>query len=282
MASPVHISVNQLSRLIGTPAAPVIIDARNAEDFAEDPRLIPAATRCEFPAVADNVEAVAEQIGDRHAVVYCQKGLKISEGVAALLRAKGVSAEVLEGGQFGWRDAGMLMLNDIPRNSDGQSVWVTRVRPKVDRIACAWLIRRFVDPHAIFMFVTGSQVLLVAEKLNATPFDVEDVLFSHRESGCTFDTMLHEFGLHGDNQSAQALQRLAAVVRGADTDKLDLAPQCAGLLAVSLGLSRLYSDDLEQLETGMLIYDSMYRWARDAFDEKHDWSSAGHVSRSNS
>lgn len=281
MASPVHISVNQLSRLIGTSVAPVIIDARNAEDFADDPRLIPAAIRCEFPAVADNVESVVEQIGSRHAVVYCQKGLKISEGVAALLRAQGVSAEVLEGGQFGWRDAGMLMLHDIPRNSNGQSVWVTRVRPKVDRIACAWLIRRFVDSNAVFMFVSGSQVLQVAEKFNATPFDVEHVLFSHRESGCTFDTMLQEFGLQGESMAAVALQRLAAVVRGADTDSPDLAPQCAGLLAVSLGLSRLFSDDLEQLEAGLLIYDSMYRWARDAYDEKHDWGSAGHVARSN-
>ncbi len=277
MASPVQISVNQLSRLVGTPAAPVIIDARNGEDFDDDPRLIPAAIRCEFPSVIDNIADVVNDIGSRRAVVYCQKGLKISEGVAALLRSKGVSAEVLEGGQFGWRDAGMLMSADVQRNADGQSLWVTRVRPKVDRIACAWLIRRFVDPNAMFMFVTGSQVALVAEKFNATPFDVEDVLFSHRDSGCTFDTMLHEFGLQGGSKPAEALSRLATVVRGADTDQLDLAPQCAGLMAVSLGLSRQYSDDLEQLEAGMHIYDAMYRWARDAFDEKHDWSSAGHV-----
>ncbi len=277
MTSPVQISVSQLSRLVGTPAAPAIIDVRNGEDFDDDPRLIPCAIRREFPSVVDQIDAIAADTGGQRAVVYCQKGLKISEGVAALLRSKGVAAEVLEGGQFGWRDAGMLMTNDVPRNGGGQSVWVTRTRPKVDRIACAWLIRRFVDLEAKFMFVTGSQVKLVAEKFNATAFDVEDVRFTHRDSGCTFDTMLQEFGLRGDSKPAEALGRLATVIRGADTDQLDLAPQCAGLMAMSLGLSRQYSDDLEQLEAGMHLYDAMYRWARDAYDEKHDWSGAGHA-----
>ena len=248
MASPVQISVSQLSRLIGTPAAPVIVDARTAEDFAEDNRLIPGAIRCPFPVNSENIHNLVERIGSSHAVVYCQKGLKISEGVASLLRAKGVSAEVLESGQYGWRDAGMIMTNEVQnQNVQGQSVWVTRLRPKVDRIACAWLIRRFIDPDAVFMFVTASQVTLVAEKFNATPFDVEGVLFSHRDSGCTFDTVLQEFGLTGSCQVGLALDRLATIVRGADTDKLDLAPQCAGLMAVSLGLSRMHSDDLAQL-----------------------------------
>jgi len=278
MASPVQISINQLSRLIGTPAAPVIIDVRTDEDFADDPRLIPASIRYAYPEITENIDSVIDRVGSTHSVVYCQKGLKISEGVASLLRARGVTSEVLEGGQFGWRDADMLMTKDLNnRNAHGQSVWVTRTRPKVDRIACAWLIKRFVDPDAVFLFVTGSQVANVSEKFNATPFDVEDVLFSHRGSGCTFDTMLDEFGLRGTCQTACALDRLATVVRGADTDQLALAPQCAGLMAVSLGLSRLHSDDLQQLEAGMHIYDAMYRWARDAYDEQHDWSSAGHV-----
>ena len=271
MASPVQISVNQLSRLIGTPAAPVIVDARTEEDFTEDNRLVPGAVRYAYPVNTETILPLIERIGSSHAVVYCQKGLKISEGVASILRAKGVSAEVLESGQYGWRDAGMAMVNEInARNVHGQTIWVTRLRPKVDRIACAWLIRRFVDPDAVFMFVTASQVELVAEKFNATPFDVEGVRFSHRDSGCTFDTMLQEFGLTSDCQVGVALDRLAKIVRGADTDQLDLAPQCAGLMAVSLGLSRMYSDDLEQLEAGMQVYDAMYRWARDAYDEKHD------------
>ena len=272
MASPIQISVNQLSRLVGTHTAPVVLDVRTEEDFADDPRTLPAALHFPFPDVTSQVESVVQSIGSVRAVVYCQKGLKISEGVAAALRASGCSAEVLESGHFGWRDAGLLLVNQSAiqnRNEVGQSVWVTRVRPKVDRIACAWLLRRFVDRNAQFLFVSGSQVRAVAEKFNATPFDVEDVFFSHRGEMCTFDTMLEEFGLQ-----SEALQRLATVVRGADTDRLDLAPQCAGLMAASLGLSRMYDNDIKQLEAGMLIYDAMYRWARDAFDEKHEWQVA--------
>ena len=272
MASPIQISVNQLSRLVGTHTAPVVLDVRTEEDFADDPRTLPAALHFPFPDVTSQVESVVQSIGSVRAVVYCQKGLKISEGVAAALRASGCSAEVLESGHFGWRDAGLLLVNQSAiqnRNEVGQSVWVTRVRPKVDRIACAWLLRRFVDRNAQFLFVSGSQVRAVAEKFNATPFDVEDVFFSHRGEMCTFDTMLEEFGLQ-----SEALQRLATGVRGADTDRLDLAPQCAGLMAASLGLSRMYDNDIKQLEAGMLIYDAMYRWARDAFDEKHEWQVA--------
>ena len=272
MASPIQISVNQLSRLVGTHSPPVVLDVCTEEDFADDPRTLPAAIHFPFPDVTSQVDSVVQLIGSARAVVYCQKGLKISEGVAAALRASGCSAEVLESGHFGWRDAGQLLVNQSAiqnRNAAGQSVWVTRVRPKVDRIACAWLLWRFVDRNAQFLFVSGSQVLAVAEKFNATPFDVEDVFFSHRGEMCTFDTMLDEFGLQ-----SEALQRLATVVRGADTDRLDLAPQCAGLMAASLGLSRMYDNDIEQLNAGMLIYDAMYRWARDAFDEKHEWQVA--------
>lgn len=269
MASPIQISVSQLARLVGTHKAPLLLDVRTTEDFDDDPRVLPAAIHCPYPDIMQQTESVVQRVGSSLAVVYCQKGLKISEGVAAALRAGGCRAEVLESGHFGWRDADQLMVNHASienRNEAGQSVWVTRVRPKVDRIACAWLIKRFVDRDAQFLFVTGSQVMAVAERFNATPFDIEDVFFSHRGAQCTFDTMLKEFGLQ-----STALQRLAMVVRGADTDRLDLAPQCAGLMAASLGLSRMYDDDLEQLEAGMHIYDAMYRWARDAYDEKHDW-----------
>jgi hypothetical protein len=149
---------------------------------------------------------------------------------------------------------------------------VTRSRPKIDRIACPWLIRRFVDPHARFLFVTAAEVEAVAEKFDATAFDIEGVHWSHRGESCTFDTMIEEFGL-----ATPALLQLAEIVRGADTDRLDLAPQAAGLLAISLGLSRRHTSDLEQLEEGMIIYDALYRWARDARDEKHNWTS--HTSR---
>ena len=183
-------------------------------------------------------------------------------------------AEALEGGVAGWAAAGLPMVPRgvlPPRDAQGRTVWVTRARPKVDRIACPWLIRRFVDPDALFLFVPPADVAGVAERFQAAPFDIEGdgVFWSHRGELCTFDTMVAEFGLG----EVQALQRLAVIVRGADTARPDLAPQAAGLLAVSLGLSRMYADDLAQLDAGMLVYDALYRWCRDAVDETHDWVS---------
>jgi hypothetical protein len=128
------------------------------------------------------------------------------------------------------------------------------------------LIRRFVDPKAVFLFVAPSEVMAVADRFGATPFDVEGVFWTHRGELCTFDTMLAEFGLH-----EQPLQRLAAIVRGADTARSDLAPEAAGLLAISLGYSRMFKDDLAQLDAAMAVYDALYRWARDAADETHNW-----------
>ena len=152
------------------------------------------------------------------------------------------------------------------RDAKGRTVWVTRARPKIDRIACPWLIRRFVDPNAVFLFVSPPEVLAVGERFNAAPFDVENVFWSHRGELCTFDVMIEEFGL-----ATPPLLRLAAMVRGADTGRLDLSPEAPGLLAASLGLSRMFDDDLEQLEAGMTLYDAFYRWCRDASGETHNW-----------
>ena len=268
MASYNEIPVSALARLIGTPYCPTLLDVRIDEDFDDDPRLIPGAYRHPFNSVVD----LAETLKDRSVVVYCQKGLKISQGAAALLRASGVNAEVLEGGQFAWRAAKLpLVITDKlpPLDALGRTVWVTRHRPKIDRIACPWLIRRFIDPKAQILFVAASQVGNVAERFNATPFDIEDVFWSHRGETCTFDTMIEEFGI-----GHEALERLAVIVRGADTNRHDLAPEAAGLLAASLGLSRMFRDDLEQLDAGMLLYDAFYRWARDATSEGHDWPAA--------
>ena len=125
--------------------------------------------------------------------------------------------------------------NCPPRDAQGRTVWVTRARPKIDRIACPWLIRRFVDPDAVFLFVAPSEVVAVGERFNATPFDIENVFWSHRGELCTFDVMVEEFGL-----ATPPLLRLATMVRGADTGRLDLSPEAPGLLAASLGLSRMY------------------------------------------
>ena len=267
MPSNTAITTSQLSRLVGLPSAPTIIDVRTPEDYDADPRLLPAAQRRDFR----NSEAMAAEFVGRDVVVVCQKGLKLSEGVAAWLRHQGVKAETLEGGFEAWRAAkGLLVKTEkMPvRNADGRSVWVTRARPKVDRIACPWLIRRFVDPKAVFLFVASSEVTAVAERFEATPFDIDDVFWSHRGERCTFDTMIEEFSL-----DSEPLTRLAQIVRAADTASLDLVPQASGFLAASLGLSRMYRDDLEQLEAGMLLYDAFYRWCRDATEETHNWPS---------
>jgi rhodanese-related sulfurtransferase len=265
MSSYSTISSDKLSRLIGTANAPALIDVRTDEDFAADPRLIPGAIRRSHL----DVLTWASRLTGQSVVVVCNKGEKLSEGTAAWLRCCGVSAEVLEGGYVGWTEAELptVRADRIPKRDErGRTLWVTRSRPKIDRIACPWLIRRFIDPAAIFLYVTSAEVEGVAERFGATPFDIENVFWSHRGELCTFDVMVKEFGL-----STPPLERLATMVRAADTSRLDLSPEAPGLLAASLGLSRMYDDDLEQLSAGLLLYDAFYRWCRDATKETHNW-----------
>src|SRR4051794_40938345 len=179
MSSLNTISIDKLNRLIGTPQCPSLIDVQTDDDFAADPRLVPGAVRRPWTQAAD----WADEFAGGSAVVICQKGLKLSQGVAAWLRHSGVPAEVLEGGAVAWGDV-----------------------------------------------------------------------------------MIDEFGLH-----TPPLDRLALIVRSADTARPDLAPEAAGLLAASLGLSRMFTEDLPQLEAGMLVYDAFYRWCRDATSETHNW-----------
>jgi len=147
--------------------------------------------------------------------------------------------------------------------------WVTRERPKIDRIACPWLIARFIDPQAEFLYVPPGDVLRVAEETGAIPYDVPDVELSHLGELCSFDAFLAKYGL-----TDPALGQLAVIVRGADTNRLDLAPQAAGLLAVSLGLSHNFADDHEMVSQGMVLYDALYAWCRSCRDEAHDWRPA--------
>ena len=136
-----------------------------------------------------------------------------------------------------------------------RSAWVTRARPKIDRIACPWLIRRFIDPNAEFLYVPAAQVLDVAKAEQAIPYDVPDVQFAHRGELCSFDAFIADFAIDDP-----ALAQLALIVRGADTGKLELTPQSAGLLAISRGLSINYADDHAMLEHGMVVYDALYAW----------------------
>ena len=200
-----------------------------------------------------------------------RKGSKLSHGAAAWLRHAGIA------GGHAWKAARWPGRKPVcrmvpaascpPRDQQGRTVWVTRARPKIDRIACPWLIRRFVDPDAVFLFVAPAGGPGVAERFAATP--------STSKARCLLEPSRRALHLRCDGRGVRPcdrpLLRLATIVRGADTARLDLAPEAAGLLAASLGLSRMYADDLEQLEAGMALYDAFYRWCRDATEETHNW-----------
>jgi hypothetical protein len=145
--------------------------------------------------------------------------------------------------------------------------WVTRERPVIDRIACPWLIARFIDKSPEFLFAPPSEVAMVAVETGAIPYDVPGVELTHVGDGCSFDAFVEKYGLDRD----PAITTIASIVRGADTDRHDLTPQSAGLLAISMGLRDLHSDDHQVLRLGFVIYDALYAWASKRKDEKHSW-----------
>jgi rhodanese-related sulfurtransferase len=256
-------SVSDLAQVLGTARAPLLIDVRRDEAFAAGGHLVAGAIRRSPQRVREWRDALP---GNRPVVVYCAHGQEVSQGVAEVLGGAGAGASYLAGGFGAWNAQNLPLRRKRAGEGEGPTKWVTRERPKIDRIACPWLIRRFIDPTAVFLFVAPAEVSAVADRFEATPFDVENVFWSHRGELCTFDVMVQEFGL-----SAPPLERLATMVRAADTARLDLSPEAPGLLAASLGLSRMYDDDLEQLSAGMLLYDAFYRWCRDASKETHNW-----------
>ncbi|AOB31355.1 chromate resistance protein [Bordetella sp. H567] len=145
--------------------------------------------------------------------------------------------------------------------------WITRERPKIDRIACPWLIARFIDETPEFLYVPPGDVLRIAKEQGATPYDIPGVALSHVGERCSFDAFLEKYGLEGD----PALRQIATIVRGADTSRLDLTPQSSGLYAISLGLSHVFADDHEMLEHGLVMYDALYAWCKAGQDETHNW-----------
>jgi rhodanese-related sulfurtransferase len=251
------ISVPLLRSLVGSPRAPLVVDVRKPPAFDADPVMIASALRRPHDAVADWARELPAY---REVVVYCVHGHEVSQGAARALAERGVPARYLEGGIEDWKAAGaptVHKLADLGHGSTGATRWVTRARPKIDRIACPWLVRRFVDPLAAFDYVPADRVLDAARATGAVPYDVPGVQFTHRGERCSFDALLEDFGLRDP-----ALDALAVIVRAADTARLELAPQAAGLLAVSLGLSRNYADDAAMLEAAMPVYDALYAWCR--------------------
>jgi rhodanese-related sulfurtransferase len=268
LAPSFFISPAELWTLIGTAEAPRIVDVRKREIYAVSAGVLPTAVW------RDVAEAAAWAISfdrSRPIVVACAGGKQRSQLVAADLREQGFAASVLAGGVGGWIEAGLPVVDRaaFERLAPCQpSLWVTRRRPKIDRVACPWLIRRFLDAEARILFVDPPEVPTVARDSGAVPFDIEGIELSHDGERCSFDTMLKIFGL----ESEPSLARLALIVRGADTARPDLAPEAAGLLAVSLGLSALAGeDDRAMLRHGFIVYDALYAWLRFAGAERHNW-----------
>jgi rhodanese-related sulfurtransferase len=259
------ISPYDLYAKLGSDSAPVVIDVRRAAAFANAERMIaPALHR-----PPDEVERWrADLPSGRPVVTYCVHGHEVSQGVAAALRLVGIEASFLEGGIAGWTEQGL----PTRRNIGVTSKWVTREHPKIDRIACPWLIRRFINPDAEFVYVPKEQVVAVAQATGGTPYDIDGVEFTHEGERCSFDTILRIYDI-----SEQALDHLATIVRGADTSRHDLSPQCGGLFAISLGLSANFPDDHEMLKHGMVIYDALYTWCRSLQAETHNWPARASV-----
>ena len=240
-----------LQQALRSSRPPLVVDVRKSPAFLAAPDMIRGALRRDPEKLdalprADNV------------VVYCVHGHDVSQGVA-----KTLGARYLEGGLEHYDGERMAKPVGAPTR------WVTRERPKVDRIACPWLIRRFVDADAEFLYVPPADVLHVARERSAIPYDVPDVEFSHVGGRCSFDAFVYRYHL-----TDPALLELSTIVRGADTNRPDLAPQSAGLVSLSLGLSALYADDHAMLEHGMVMYDALYAWCASTKNEVHTWNPA--------
>jgi rhodanese-related sulfurtransferase len=260
------VTVSELAKVAGTARAPLLIDVRREQAFASDGWLIAGATR----RAPETVEQWGGHLpAGRRIVVYCSHGQEVSQGVASALRSAGTEASYLTGGFAAWTERNLPLRRKRGSEGQGPSQWVTRERPKIDRVACPWLIRRFIDPEANFIYVPADRVTAFATESGATPYDVAGVEFTHEGERCSFDTFIRIYGI-----ADPALDHLAAIVRGADTSRHDLSPQCGGLFAISLGLSANFPDDHAMLEQGMVIYDALYTWCRSLQAETHNWPTA--------
>ena len=260
-----------LCRQLGSTSAPLIVDVRKHQAFTESDYMLAGALRRD-PMLL--MQWAPDLPTAQSVVVYCVHGHEVSQDTASALRRLGVNASYLEGGIEAWREQQHPL---FAKAAGSGTRWVSRERPKIDRIACPWLIRRFVDASAEFLYVPTDRVAQVAADEKAAAYDVgpqvASMPFSHVGEHCSFDAFIERYHLEHD----AALQRLALIVRGADTDRLELAPQCAGLVALSVGMSRIESDDCVMLATMMPVYDALYAWCRDAVagqDEKHSWRPA--------
>jgi rhodanese-related sulfurtransferase len=261
---------SSLANLLGDPQAPIVLDARKAEDFALSEYFLPGMLRWDFTA-GQPIPAELKQ--GQSVVVYCVKGAQVGITGAELLNQQGFASTYLQDGLKGWQ---ALQLPTVKKRADlgvtGETAsrWVTRERPKIDRLACPWLILRFIDPRAQFFYVPTQEVFNFAKEQQATAFDIPGAPLEHKGPLCSFDSFLEAFDLH-----YPALDLIAKIIRGADTDQCNLTPQSAGLLAISLGLSRQITDDQALLAAALPIYDGLYSWAQSIVNnqpESHQWT----------
>jgi rhodanese-related sulfurtransferase len=249
--SPASISPHELYSRLGTGVAPVLVDVRRDGDFVAANLIVGAIRRS-----PDEVQVWGKEIPfQRPVVVYCKQGKDVSQGVCETLCRAGLRASYLEGGIAAWKANGLPVRRKARSHSEQK--WVTREHPKIDRIAYPWLVSRFVNPVAEFLYVPASEVLTVAKREEATPYDIKNVEFGHQGDRCSFDAIVCAYDIHDP-----ALDHLATIVRGADTSRPDLSPVCEGLLAISYGLSGNFPGDHEMLRHGLIVYDALYTWCR--------------------
>lgn len=258
-----EISLSELRSALGERTGPIVLDVRRQPAYREAGETIAGALRRDPDAVGGWMKTLPRASS---VVVYCVHGHEVSQNVAKALTGHGIRARYLAGGVAAWK----AQDGTFDRKPSGAYTrWVTRERPKIDRIACPWLIARFIDTAPEFLYVPAGEVLKVAADTGATPYDIPGVEMSHDGERCSFDAFLKKYQL-----TEPALVQLALIVRGADTSRLDLTPQSAGLYAISLGLSRSFADDHEMLKHGMVMYDALYAWCKECQGETHHWPPA--------
>jgi rhodanese-related sulfurtransferase len=251
MSEAPSISPHDLYAQLGTARAPLVFDVRREQAFRDGDRMIVGAIH----RPPEDVERWRSELpAGRPVVAHCVHGHEVSQGVATALGREGVQAAYLAGGIAGWQEA---RLPTRRKRGPQENKWVTREHPKIDRIACPWLVSRFIKPDAEFIYVPADQVSRTADKVGGTPYDITDVEFGHVGDRCSFDAIVSAYDIHD-----AALDHLATIVRGADTSRPDLTPQGEGLLAISYGLSANHPDDHEMLRHGLVMYDALYTWCR--------------------
>jgi rhodanese-related sulfurtransferase len=266
-----HIAVapQSLASRVGARDAPRFVDVRKAEAFAESEYFLPGSIRWDYHAGA----LMPDELRDaKRAVAYCVKGAEVGINGAALMSQQNIDARYLQGGLRDWQAAGFVAVKkrpDLGVDGERASRWVTRARPKIDRIACPWLIRRFIDPRAEFFYVPKDEVFEFAKANNAVAYDIPGAPLEHDNEHCSFDAFIKAFELN-----SPPLGLVAEIVRAADTDTLDRAREAAGLLAISLGFSKMIEDDHAMLSAMLPVYDALYEWAitvENKSVEHHNW-----------